>query len=191
MDKEAPPREPDVIQSAALAIWQEAYRAAMSKGEWTGRTGLDQPIILAAITAATRTLEAEVARLTAAMADYDHAAKAPDDTPAMRALRYDYEAADVEVQVLKRTMAGKMQAAERGEYGALKRLEAAKARATAAEAKLREAREVLFHVAQQFRYYERSHAAKGTPDADCKALVNRRYAEMCEAASPKEPSDEA
>lgn len=46
-------------------------------------------------------LQEENEKLRAQMGLYDHAALTPDDTPAMRALRYDYEEADDEVQMLK------------------------------------------------------------------------------------------
>jgi hypothetical protein len=35
--------------------------------------------------------------------------------------------------------------------------------------------------ARQFRFYEQQHRAKGTPDADAKAEVNREMAERIEA----------
>lgn len=40
----------------------------------------------------------------------------------------------------------------------------------------------LKRAAEQFRYYETSHRAKGTPDADEKAEVNATMARMCEDA---------
>lgn len=36
--------------------------------------------------------------------------------------------------------------------------------------------------AQQFRYYQAQHAAKGTPEADAKAVVNADLALRCEQA---------
>lgn len=38
--------------------------------------------------------------------------------------------------------------------------------------------------ASQFRRYETSHRAKGTPEGDEKAETNRRFAELCEAMLP-------
>lgn len=46
-------------------------------------------------------LRAENAELKEMMEAYDHAALAPSDTPAMRALRYDYDQLDQELREMK------------------------------------------------------------------------------------------
>jgi len=40
----------------------------------------------------------------------------------------------------------------------------------------------LLRCHEQFTYYEKSHTAKGTPDGDRKAKINRDMADMCSAA---------
>jgi hypothetical protein len=59
-------------------------------------------------------------------------------------------------------------------------------------------REALTKAAEQFRYYERKHQAKAATSSDSyesgvrtnRAILNREYAEMCEAALGTTPSPE-
>lgn len=44
--------------------------------------------------------------------------------------------------------------------------------------------------AKQFRFYEKSHAAKGTPDGDAKAIVNAQFAQRCEDALSAPAADD-
>lgn len=48
-------------------------------------------------------------------------------------------------------------------------------------------RAVIAHAAEQFEFYARLHAAKGTPDADAKSIVNRALAETMRAALKERP----
>jgi hypothetical protein len=43
-----------------------------------------------------------------------------------------------------------------------------------------EALGLIYKFAKQFRYYEVSHRAKGTPDGDAKAETNKQLAEEAE-----------
>lgn len=46
---------------------------------------------------------------------------------------------------------------------------------------LQAARAMVKECGEQFRFYQKNHEAKGTPDADAKAKVNAEIAARCEA----------
>ncbi len=52
---------------------------------------------------------------------------------------------------------------------------------------MREALALLAKSGEQFRFYEKQHRAKGTPDADAKAEVNRELAEEIEKCLASQP----